>query len=115
MDVRQLHDEADKLQVRAKNVRSDAYQAQVSADGLNGRGDQDAARIEAERAKQLEKEAAELERQAQQMSLEAEEKIKRANDIERKQEQIQKDAAAAVENLEKEKRSLTGNSTGLFG
>jgi hypothetical protein len=49
------------------------------------------------------------------MSLEAEEKIKRANDIERKQEQIQKDAVAAVENLEKEKRSLTGNSTGLFG
>jgi hypothetical protein len=115
MDVRQLHDEVDKLRIRAKNVRSDAHQAQVSADGMNGRGDQNGARIEADRAKQLEKEAAELERQAQQMSIEAEEKLKWASNIEHKQEQIQKDAAAAIENLEKEKRGLTGNGAGLFG
>lgn len=115
MDVRQLHDEVDKLQVRAKALYADAERAKTSASGLSSQGDETAGRLETEKADRLEREAAGLERQAQQMSLEAEEKIKRARDIEAKQEQIQKDAAAAVENLEKEKRSLTGNSTGLFG
>lgn len=115
MDVRQLHDEVDKLRIRAKNVRSDVEQANVSASGMDGRGDPDGARLELERAKQLEQQASDLEREAERMSLEAEEKIKRARDIEQRQEQIQKDAAAQIENLEREKRSLTGNSVGLFG
>jgi hypothetical protein len=114
MDVRQLHDEADKLQIRARTLRSDAQQAKVSANGASSRSDQDTARVAADRAMQLEQEAAELDRQAQQMSIEAEEKLKRARDIDQKQAQIKKDADAAVDNLEKEKRSLTGNSTGLF-
>ena len=115
MDIRQLHDEVDKLQVRVKTLRSDAEQARVSARGHEDRGDETAGRLEIEKAERFEREAADLERQAEQMTLDAEEKIKRARDIEAKQEQIQKDAAAAIDNLEKEKRSLTGNSTGLFG
>lgn len=114
MDVRQLHDEEEKMRVRAKSLRSDAQRAKESADGLRGRGDEDGATLEEKRMKDLEQQADEIDRQADKFALDAADKLKQAQDIERKEEQVRRDAEAALEELARQKRSLTGNSTGLF-
>jgi hypothetical protein len=114
MDIRQLHDEEEKMRVRARSLRSDAQRASDSAAGMRGRDDEEGALLEERRAKDLERQADEIDRQADKAALDAADKLKRAQDIERQEEQIKKDAESALDDLERQKRSLTGNSTGLF-
>jgi hypothetical protein len=114
LDVRQLHDEEEKMRVRARSLRSDAQHAKDSAIGMRGRGDEDGAVLEERRMSDLEQQADEIDKQADKLALDAADKLKRAQDIERQEEQIKRDAEAALSDLEKQKRSLTGNSTGLF-
>lgn len=114
MNARDLRNEAEKTRTRAHAAQSDAQITKVTADGYSQRGDDSAASVERERVSTLENQAAGLEQQAEAMELEAAEKIRQAQELARQQEQIRKDAEAQVGELEKQKRDLTGESSGLF-
>lgn len=114
MNARDLRNEAEKIRTRVNATKSDAQITRVTADGYSQRGDDLAASVEQNRVETLECQAAELEQQAEAMEGEAEEKMRQALELSRQQEQIQKDTEAQINELEKQKRDLTGESSGLF-
>lgn len=114
MNARDLRKEAEKTRTRARATQSDAQITKVTADGHDQRGDTAAAGVEQDRVTALERQAAELEQRADEMEHEADEKLRQAQELAGKQEQIRKDADAQINELEKQKRDLTGESSGLF-
>lgn len=114
MNARDLRNEAEKIRTRAHAAQSDAQITKVTADGYSQRGDDSAASVEQSRVEALERQAAELVQQAEVMEHEADEKLRQAHELSTQQEQIRKDADAQINELEKQKRNLTGHSSGLF-
>jgi hypothetical protein len=115
MDARELRKQAEKTKTRAGSLWNDVDRVKVNVSGLKSRGAEDDVRVEEKRAVELEQQARALEQQAEALESDALEKERRAQEIERQQEAVKKETQAKLDELEKQKRDLTGGPIGLFG
>jgi len=114
MDIRQLNDSIQSNRVKAQSLRSDAIRAEQSAEGFRTIGDTTRAETEKKNADKFNDEAARLEQASVDAEREAQRLVQRAQDIEKQQEQIERDSKRQLEDLEKEKRNLKGEITSLI-
>ena len=100
--------------VKADKLRSDAVRLEQSASGYENIGDTTKAEVDRKNAEKFNQEADRLEQEIQNADRELQRLTQRALDIERQQEQIERESKRQLDDLEKEKRNVKGETTSLF-
>ncbi len=114
MDARQLEKEIEKLRVNAQSQRQQAERYRQNAEGVKSRGDDVTARIDEQKADAAMKEAERMERDADKANDRLQDNLREANGIKQKEAELESNFKREMDQLERRKRQLLGESSLLF-
>ena len=108
MDMKILHDEADKARAEAKSLRQLAGRKTQSAEGLDDNGAQDKAGVVRDEAQGLERSADAHEQQAAELEVMIEAAHKRVEALNSEEQAVRKEYEGKLKAIDDERHQLLG-------